>query len=69
LSLDFDNPRDYILDMETRIKYWVCPQNPSEHVWDWDDWRIEQNYWTGVAKCPRDARPLEQHEAKVSDGR
>jgi hypothetical protein len=51
--------------MEARIKYWECPQDP-DHIWDWDDWRIERNYWTGVAKCPKDHRPLTQREAKVT---
>ena len=62
---DFDCVRDYIIDMEVAIKFWECPQD-AEHIYDFDDWRLDPNYWTGKVKCPKDHRPLELRTAKVT---
>lgn len=55
---------------QARVKYWVCGQNPQEHVWDFDDPRIamvEASWRThGKQRCPKCAGILEQHTAKVS---
>ena len=49
-----------------KIKYWQCPQD-GDHIFDHDDWRISENYWTGKAFCPNDNRVLTAREAVVDD--
>lgn len=50
--------------MEQAIKYWECPQNP-DHVFDYDDPRIERFDLKDRARCPRDNRAMEPRYARV----
>ena len=47
-----------------KIRYWSCPQD-GDHIFDYDDWRLEFNYWTGKAKCLKDGRVLTLKVAEV----
>ena len=55
--------------MQASIKYWVCPQAPNDHVFDYDDPRISSFDSKLAAHCPRDHRPMMLRAATVMVGR
>jgi hypothetical protein len=70
-ALAFQELKDSIrmfLKEHVRVAYYVCTQNPNEHVFDNDDWRIIQGHnWRtrGKLLCPKCAGILEERSAKI----
>jgi hypothetical protein len=56
------------MQASTQIRYWVCPQNCQDHVFDYDDPRIARHDSKLAALCPKDARPMALRFARVEHG-